>query len=85
MLSVIVRVAPRRRMLREADSMVTRARMFEHKPDGDVNIFMLQVRPNPYSKPYCRCAPRARQGQRGGRRWSPSMGGPTLGASVMRE
>ncbi len=35
---------PRRRMLREADSMVTRARMFEHKPDGDVNIFMLQAR-----------------------------------------
>ncbi len=24
--------------------MVTRARMFEHKPDGDVNIFMLQAR-----------------------------------------
>lgn len=27
--------------------MVTRARMFTAKPDGDVNIFMLQVRRSP--------------------------------------
>jgi len=65
---------PRRRMLREADSMVTRARMFEHKPDGDVNIFMLQAR----SAAPCGVLRRPtglghlwRRGGRGGRRTAP--------------
>lgn len=31
-----------RLMMRELDSVVTRARMFQHKPDGQVTIMMLQ-------------------------------------------
>ncbi|KAK9834016.1 hypothetical protein WJX81_002998 [Elliptochloris bilobata] len=31
-----------KRMLKQVNTVVTRARMFAHKPDGDVNIFMLQ-------------------------------------------
>ena len=39
--------AARRKTLRVVTSVVTRARMFTAKPDGDVNIFMLQARPQP--------------------------------------
>ncbi len=35
---------PGRKMLRDLNGVVTRARMFQHKPDGDVNIFMMKVR-----------------------------------------
>ena len=38
-----------RKVLRTVNSVVTRARMFTAKPDGDVNIFMLQVGPAPRS------------------------------------
>ena len=36
-----------RKTLRTVTSVVTHARMFTAKPDGDVNIFMLQARPQP--------------------------------------
>ena len=41
---------PRRKILRTMNSVVTRARMFTAKPDGDVNIFMLQVCLQPCSR-----------------------------------
>ena len=38
-----------RKILRTVTSVVTRARMFTAKPDGDVNIFMLQAGLRPCS------------------------------------
>ena len=44
-----------RKTLRTVTSVVTHARMFTAKPDGDVNIFMLQVRPQPFSNGVLAC------------------------------
>ena len=44
-----------RKTLRTVTSVVTRARMFTAKPDGDVNIFMLQARRQPCRRTVLEC------------------------------